>query len=478
MFAAALEAGRETQDVHFGEALVRKDRRHRRTSFCQGAGLVQNEGVDLLETLERLGVLDQDAGVRTTPHPDHDRDRRGQAQRTGTGDDEHRNGGDQGVGQTGFGTDQAPDDSGEQGDRDHRGDEPARDCIGQPLDRGATALGLGHHLDDLRQQGVRAHLVGAHDKGSGLVERAGHDPVADLLGHRHGLAGHHGFIDSDPAIQKFAIDRDLLSGSDPQAVADGDLVKRDIFIDTIRADPACGLGREVQQGADRARGLFAGAQFQNLADEDQHGDDRRRLEIDRRASVGLEEGGRKQGWRDDGHDAVEPRHADPHGDQGEHIQPAGAQRCPAALEEGPAAPENDGGRQRELDPVRHLARDEHVKIGQVPAHLQGENRQGQDQADPEAAGEVDQFVVRRRFRRDRFRFEGHAADRAGAWALLPDLGVHRAGVDGAGNGRLGLHARIQITRRIADELGPASSRAEEIVLTVMAGAVSGGRRID
>ena len=413
-----------------------------------------------------------------TSHPDHDRDRRGQTQRTGTGDDEHRNGGDQGVGQTGLGTDQAPDDGGEQGDRDHRGNEPSGDRIGQPLDRGATALGLGHHLDDLRQQGVGAHLVGAHDEGSGLVESAGHDAVADILGHRHGLAGHHGFVDSDPTLQEFAIDRDLLSGPYPQAVADGDLVKRDIFIDAVRPDSARGLGREVQQGADRARRLFAGAQFQNLPDEDQHGDDRRRLEIHRRAAVGLQEGGREQGWRDDGHDAVKPCHADPHGDQGEHIQPPGAQRCPAALEEGPAAPENHGGRQSELDPVRHLARDEHVEIGQVSAHFQGENRQGQDQTDPKASGEVDQLVVGRGFRRDRLRLKRHAADRAGAWAFLPDLGVHRAGVDRAGNGRLGLHARVQVTHRIADEFGPAPRRAEEIVLTVMTGSVSGSRRID
>jgi hypothetical protein len=44
--------------------------------------------------LQRLGILDQHAGLRAPPDADHDRHRRRQAQRAGTGDDQHRDRGD------------------------------------------------------------------------------------------------------------------------------------------------------------------------------------------------------------------------------------------------------------------------------------------------------------------------------------------------------------------------------------------------
>ncbi len=48
------------------EAGRRNDRRHRRLALGERAGLVDHQRVDLLHMLERLGVLDQDAG---TPRP-------------------------------------------------------------------------------------------------------------------------------------------------------------------------------------------------------------------------------------------------------------------------------------------------------------------------------------------------------------------------------------------------------------------------
>ena len=78
------------------------------------------------------------------------------------------------------------------------------------------------------------------------------------------------------------------------------------------------------------------------------------------------------------------------------------------------------------------------------------------------------------------RLERHAADRAGAGPILPNLGMHRAGVDGAGRS-LRLRRRLagrQIFFRIGGELAPASARAEEIGETMVAVAVRGLVRID
>ena len=63
--------------------------------------------------------------------------------------------------------------------------EPAGNLIGEALDRGAAALRLRHHLDDLRQHGVAADFVGAHDESAAFVHRSADDPVADRLADGH-----------------------------------------------------------------------------------------------------------------------------------------------------------------------------------------------------------------------------------------------------------------------------------------------------
>ena len=76
--------------------------RRRRRSRCAGSMwttfgrpsvsvpvLSTHQRVDLLHLLERLGIADEHAVLRALADADHDGHRRGQAQRTGTGDDEH-----------------------------------------------------------------------------------------------------------------------------------------------------------------------------------------------------------------------------------------------------------------------------------------------------------------------------------------------------------------------------------------------------
>ena len=100
MLARPLDAGGEAQHVRLVEA-----RRPATTATTFGlpsvkrAGLVDHERVDLLHALERLGVLDQHAGLRAAADADHDRHRRGEPERAGAGDDQHADGGDQAIGE-------------------------------------------------------------------------------------------------------------------------------------------------------------------------------------------------------------------------------------------------------------------------------------------------------------------------------------------------------------------------------------------
>ena len=100
VLAAALEARGQPQQLGLVDAAAGD-----RPSTSRGLPSVS---VPVLSTtsvstfsqhLERLGVLDQHAGVRAAPGADHDRHRRGQPERARAGDDQHGDGVDERVGQ-------------------------------------------------------------------------------------------------------------------------------------------------------------------------------------------------------------------------------------------------------------------------------------------------------------------------------------------------------------------------------------------
>ena len=78
----------------------RHDRREARLAFGERAGLVDDERVDLLAA-SRAPRRSATRTPACAPRPiaDHDRHRRRETERAGTGDDEHRDGVDQGVGE-------------------------------------------------------------------------------------------------------------------------------------------------------------------------------------------------------------------------------------------------------------------------------------------------------------------------------------------------------------------------------------------
>ena len=113
----------------------------------------------------------------------------------------------------------------------------------------------------------------------------------------------------------------------------------------------------------------------------------------------------------------------------------------------------------------------------VRAHFQRENRHRQDETDPEPARHIDKLGIGAGIGTCDVRFERHAADRARAGANLPDLGVHRAGVDRAV--RHGLRLRVtQIFLRTAYEFRAAAGRAKIIRMAAVLRPVLGRVRID
>jgi hypothetical protein len=301
MFAAALQAGGQPQQRRLVQTADRLDRGHARPALGQRAGLVDHQGVDTSQPLERLGVTEQHAGVRAAANADHDRHRGRQPQGAGAGDDQHRDRRDQRISQPWLRSDHRPRRAGEHRHRDHRRREPAGDYVRHPLDRCAAALRFGHHLHDAREQGLAPHLLGPHHERAGAVDRAGDHLGARLAAHRHRLAGDQRLVEGGAALQHLAVHRHLLAWPDAQAVADPDPVQRHFLVRPVRPDAPGGLRREAEQRLDRAGGLRPGAQLQHLAEQRQHGDHGRGLEVDRNGAVHVPERSRECARRGNGH---------------------------------------------------------------------------------------------------------------------------------------------------------------------------------
>jgi hypothetical protein len=245
MLAAALDAGGEPQQLVFLNAVGRNDLHQFRPALGQRAGLVDHEGVDPFQPLQRFGIADQNSRPRATADPDHDRHRRGEAERTRTGDDQHGDGGNQRKCEAWLRPEHHPGNERQQRRRKHGGHEPARNPVGQLLDRRARALRLRHQIDDPRQHGIAADPLGAQHQAAVLVDGAADQDRAGRFRHRHGLARHHEFIDERMALGDGAVDRDLLAGPHPQEVADRDRIDRDILV-AVSADPPRSVRRQPQ----------------------------------------------------------------------------------------------------------------------------------------------------------------------------------------------------------------------------------------
>ncbi len=93
MLARLFDTRGESHDFGFAETFGRKNGDDARLPLGQSSRLVEHQGVDIFQPLERFGISDENARVRATPHAHHDRHGGRKAQRAGTGDDEHAHGG-------------------------------------------------------------------------------------------------------------------------------------------------------------------------------------------------------------------------------------------------------------------------------------------------------------------------------------------------------------------------------------------------
>ena len=249
MFAAGLDRRGLGKKVALGKAgLKHGNVRHRGMAGGDGAGLVQYDGIDVVQIFQRFGTLDEYAELGGLAGADHDGHGRGQTQRAGAGDDQHGDG--VGEGELEAVAGDHPDDSGHERDAHDHGHEHAADLVGEAGDGRFGGAGVVHEADDLRERGIVAHARGAEAESAVFVDGGGDDRVANMLFHGDALAGDGGLIDVAKALDDLAVHGDALAGPDDHDVAGDDLLGRHGDFHAVAHDHG-GLGREIDQLAQR-----------------------------------------------------------------------------------------------------------------------------------------------------------------------------------------------------------------------------------
>ena len=340
MLADIFQARDKAQQRCLVEAPRRSDGHELRLALRQRPGLVDDNRRHLLEHLQRFGVPHQNAELRTPSRPHHNRHRRGEAERTGTGDDEHGDGIDQRMDEPRFRSVDRPHAEGDRGNSDHGGNKPPGHLVRETLNGRPRPLRFGDQPDDLGQKRVAADPLRLHHQYAGAIDGAARHFAPRRLLDRDRLTSDHRFIDRGLPFDHDAIHWNALSRTNAQAIAHLHVCERHVLFNAVRADTPRRLWRQTKQSSDGRAGSASGSQFQHLSEKHEHHDDRRRFEVHRDLAAHAERFGKKS-RRQGGDHAERIRGADPQRDEREHVQVTAEHRCPSAHEERPAAPEDD-----------------------------------------------------------------------------------------------------------------------------------------
>jgi hypothetical protein len=245
-------------------------------------------------------------------------------------------------------------------------------------------------------------------------------------------------IDGAGSLEDTAVHRNPLAGPHTQSVTHLDGRERHVRFGAVRLDPPGLLGRQAQQRPQRGPGAAPGLQLHDLAQQDQDGDDGGRLEVKGDGAVRIAKRRGEAGRNEQGSQARGIGGTGAQGNQGEHVRGKPPDRIPSTPEEREAGPQDDRGRERQLEPAEKWRRHGRapMQAGNHLSHAQDEQGSGQDGSDFQPPGHVRLLGILGFESLHLQRLEPHAANRAGSRTDLADFGVHRAGIDPRGARRL------------------------------------------
>ena len=277
MFAAQLGSGSFGQELlRRQRAVHREDIRHGRMARGDGAGLVQDDGVHVVEVFQAFSGLNQDSHFRSLACAHHNGHRRGQAQSAGAGDNQHGN--SVGQGKLKAHTGDEPHNGRHYGDGDDHRHKYAADLVCQPGDGRLGVAGFIYQTDNLGERSVLSHLGSPKLKSAIFVYRGGNHRIAGTLLHRDALAGDGSLVHIAVALSDNAVHRDPLAGADDHNIPGRHLLRGDSLLHPAPEHHG-GFGCQIHQLAQSVSRFRLRSRLQILAHRHQGEDHGRGLKV-------------------------------------------------------------------------------------------------------------------------------------------------------------------------------------------------------
>ena len=276
MLAAGLRRRGEPQQLTLRDA-AGNDFRYRRLALGHRPGLVQNERIEPMRALERLRVANENAGLRGHAGTDHERRRRGEAERARAGDDQHRHRCNESGGE--FAGNEPPSEKRRHRDgQDYRDEDPG-DPVDEMLHRSLLGLRAFDERDDPRQCRFVADRRRLEAQQSVTVDGAAGHLVSRHFRNRQAFARQQALIDFAVPTDHDTIDRKPLAGPHHHDITDRHGIRGNLDL-LVPTDDARPLRPQRQQRFDLRRGGALGARFQPLAGGDQRDHHGRGVEVE------------------------------------------------------------------------------------------------------------------------------------------------------------------------------------------------------
>ena len=250
-------------------------------SLGQCTRFIQHHRIDLSGHLQAFGIFNQDSMLRSLADTDHDGGRRGQSQGTRTSDDKHRYQSQHTMGKSIFRSQDHPCHKGNQRYRHDGRYKDGSNLIDQLLHRCLATLGILHHTDNLRQQGILSYLVRHETEGSFLIDGTGINLGTLLFPNGKRLSTEHTLVHIRLSLAHHSIYSNPFSRLHENRISRTDRRHRpDTF--PLGCPYRHGLGLQAHQFADGRRSVPLGTLLQQPSQQDKGYDNTRSLEIDMR----------------------------------------------------------------------------------------------------------------------------------------------------------------------------------------------------
>ena len=184
-----------------------------------------------MQILQRLRIFEQHTHTGTATGTYHNSHRSCQTQRTGAGNDQNRNG----IGQAEFQTtaQNHPNHKSYHCDAHHHRHKDACNLICQTGNGRFRATGFFHHVDDLGQGGVFAHLFCPEFQITFRIDGGSCHAVTDFLLHRDAFTGEGALIHRAATLCHDTVHRDAAAGANHQNITHPDFFHRDFRFHTV-----------------------------------------------------------------------------------------------------------------------------------------------------------------------------------------------------------------------------------------------------